>query len=195
MGTKSKKMNRSNSSSPIHSFSNPNSPLTETSKLSQSVTLTSTKSKMPSINIGASRSQQLFQKQKYMKISNNTAAYHAKIGADFVPYDEEEKLNQKIRDINDDLQYLLDINKTVNDLVYKQQENVDGIEQKVQNTANNVEDGMDSIQSIRKSPITYGVMGGLFMASLGAPIILVAAGIKAAVGGAVRLGAIGGFTG
>eukprot|EP00487_Bulimina_marginata_P006885 TRINITY_DN27031_c0_g1_i1.p1 TRINITY_DN27031_c0_g1~~TRINITY_DN27031_c0_g1_i1.p1 ORF type:complete len:119 (-),score=16.61 TRINITY_DN27031_c0_g1_i1:315-671(-) len=111
------------------------------------------KHRMPSINIGASRSQQI-QKQKYRKKQHHQhdAAYHAEIGADFVPYDEEQKLNQQIRGINEDLQYLLEINKSVNHLVHRDQHNVDDIERKVADSKDNVEQGMNAITSIHKSP-------------------------------------------
>merc|ERR1712228_183939 len=165
---------RSTSSSPMHSFSNPNSLIS-------------------SLNIGVSQSQQL-QKRKN-KTTHSDAAYHAKIGSTFVPYDEQEKLNQDIRNINDDLQYLLDINQSVNDLMIEQQTEVNEIERNVKSAKDNVEDGMNTLTSIRKSPMTYAIMGGLSMAALGSPVIAIGAGIKAAFGGAVGLGTIGAFTG
>ena len=165
---------RSTSSSPMHSFSNPNTSVS-------------------SLNIGVSQSQQL-QKQK-SKATHSDAAYHAKIGSNFLPYDEEEKLNQDIRNINDDLQYLLDINQSVNELMAQQQSDVNEIERSVSSAKKNVEDGMNTLTSIRKSPMTYAVLGGLGMAALGSPVIALGVGIKAAIGGAVGLGTIGAFTG
>lgn len=67
---------RSGSSSPIHSFSNPNSPLftNNTSNLSQSAVLTRNTKNIPSLNIGLSQSQILQQnRSKYTK----TSKYHA----------------------------------------------------------------------------------------------------------------------
>ena len=112
-----------------------------------------------------------------------------------MPYDEEERLNKQIRDINDDLQYLLDINQQVNDLVQSQGNNVDNMEQKVADAADNVQQGTDTLTSIRRSPFTYGIIGGLGLAAFGAPIIAVGIGVKAAVGGALGLGTVGAYTG
>jgi len=195
---KSKSVIRSNSNSPIHTFSNPNSPLFthRNNTMSQSAILSPNKTMnhgMSSLNIGLSQSQVLQQRQKYAKDSN----YHSKIGQEFVPYDEEEKLNKQIRDINDDLQYLLDINQQVNSLVNEQKDNVDDMERKVSSAQDNVKKGMDTLTSIRKSPWTYGIVGGLGFAALGGagPVILAGAGMKAAIGGALGLGTVGAYSG
>ena len=117
------------------------------------------------------------------------------IGTEFVPWNEEEALNKQIRDINDDLQYLLDINKQVHSMVKSHGKNVDDIERKVADAQDNVQQGTDTLTSIKKSPYTYGLIGGLGLAALGGPILLVGAGMKAAIGGALGLGTVGAYSG
>ena len=112
-----------------------------------------------------------------------------------MPWNEEEALNKQIREINDDLQYLLDINKQVHSLVNDQGKNVDDMERKVADAQDNVQKGTNTLTSIRKSPYTYGLIGGLGLAALGGPIILVGAGMKAAIGGALGLGTVGAYSG
>eukprot|EP01084_Bolivina_argentea_P174936 302987_1 len=174
---------RRRSQSPITaSFSNPSSPLFGSSKA-------------PSVNLSQSQSQ-LIQKQTLLTHkASDDASYHAKIGSDFVPFDEEQKLNQQIRDINGDLQYLLEINKQVNELVIDQGKNVENMHQNVSDIRENVQQATDTLASIHKSPVTYGVIGGITAAALGAPMVLVGLGIKAAFESAIGFGTLGALTG
>ena len=113
-----------------------------------------------------------------------------------MPLESEEALNQQIRDINEDLQYLLEINQQIHGLVHDQQDGVDRIHQNAQSAADNVQRGTTILSSIRKSPLRYALVGGLSFAAVGTPAIMVAAmSIKAAVVGGVALGVIGGVGG
>ena len=105
-------------------------------------------------------------------------------------------LNQQIRNINEDLHYLLEVNQQIHGLVEHQQDEVDRIENNIESTSENVQRGTDVLMSIRKSPLRYALMGGLSFAAVGTPAIMLAAmSLKAAVVGGMALGVVGGVGG
>merc|ERR1712087_524750 len=54
---------------------------------------------------------------------------------------------------------------------------------------------MNTLRSIRKSQVSFALVGGLGLAAIGGPVIAVGAGVKAAFTGALGLGTVGAFAG
>ena len=89
----------------------------------------------------------------------------------------------------------MELNHQVNDLVDDQQKDVDKIEENVEEAKDNIDKGTNILLSMRKSPTTYAMIGGLGLAAVGGPALLIGAGVKAAIGGIVGFGTIGAFGG
>jgi len=76
-----------------------------------------------------------------------------------------------------------------------QQQQVDTIVSNVEASNQKINDAYFTLKSIRKSPLTYAVAGGIGATVLGGPVLWIALGMKVAIGGSLGLSAIGAFSG
>ena len=80
------------------------------------------------------------------------------------PSNMENELNESILEINEKLQQLVEITSDLDDLIQDQQTGIDAIEKNVEDANDQVLDAASRLASIRKSKVTYAVIG-LFFAS------------------------------
>ena len=86
---------------------------------------------------------------------------------------DEEIEKEELKKINNELDTLLDLQKDINTLIYKQDQVIDNISQNIQTTNNNVEIRKEDIKKSHRiywklaGPVSAGILGGVVAGPVG----------------------------
>ena len=154
------------------------------------------------INIINRRSSEDVYNIKHTGITNNELNNDNKIQKNevkFVEYnenndniDKNKKILTQIDSIYDELHSVKSLTNDLNELINNQQNDINELQNNISETKENVTEAANTLFAIKRSRITYGIIGGIGAIILGGgPAFLLASSVKIAIGSTVGAGLIG----